>query len=302
LNVTSDEAVSTWEYSLDGATNQTFDPNTTLIDLSDGVHQLDVYATDSSGNIGSDSVSFTVDVTDSTPPTSSDNWTASGLVDKSETIVELTASDDDSGVANITYWLNGQRSDVTGSSVDVSITTEGNNSLVYRATDNAGNVESNNTEYVALDTPPNYKNLVDNITQKIKPGVDVNISASVSDRIGLEKAVLYVNNTGSFERQSFNYTGKNIDSQTDQPTGIAYSSDGTKLFETGFFNKGIYEYSCTEAYSIETCSYSGTSIGVQDNNPNGIVFSDDGTSLFEVGADIGNIYEYSCSTGYDLSS
>lgn len=63
LNVTSDEAIDTWKYSLDGGANQTFTPNTTINGLSDASHTVDVYATDSAGNTGSASQTFTVDTT-----------------------------------------------------------------------------------------------------------------------------------------------------------------------------------------------------------------------------------------------
>ena len=154
LNVTSDEAVSTWEYSLDGAANQTFTPNTTISGLSDGSHQLDVYATDSNGDTGSESVTFSVDTTDSTPPTSSDNWSASGFVDKSKATVELTATDSGgSGVEDIYYRVNGgSYSVVQGSSATVTISSQGNNTLEYYAEDSVGNTEATNTEFVALES------------------------------------------------------------------------------------------------------------------------------------------------------
>lgn len=91
---------------------------------------------------------------DTTPPSSSDNWTPSGFVDKSEVDVELTASDNSggSGVANISYRVNGgSYTTVSGSSTVVTISQQQNNTLEYYATDNAGNVEEVNPEYVALN-------------------------------------------------------------------------------------------------------------------------------------------------------
>jgi len=90
---------------------------------------------------------------DTTPPNSSDNWTSTGFVDKSEVTVRLNASDNQggSGVANISYRVNdGSYSTVSGNKTDVPINTQGNNTLEYYATDSAGNQESTNTEYVAL--------------------------------------------------------------------------------------------------------------------------------------------------------
>ena len=90
---------------------------------------------------------------DTTPPTSSDNWSASGFVDKSEATVELTATDSGSGVEDIYYRVNGgSYSVVQGSTATVTINTQGNNTLEYYAEDSAGNTEATNTEYVAFET------------------------------------------------------------------------------------------------------------------------------------------------------
>ena len=154
LDVSANESVDTWQYSLDGNANTTFTPNTTISSVSDGQHSISVYGNDSSGNTGSSSVSFSVDTT---PPTSSDNWSALGFVDKSEVTVNVSATDSGSGVANISYHVNsGGWSTVQGDSVLVNISNQGNNTLEYNATDSAGNVEATNTEYVALDAPSGY--------------------------------------------------------------------------------------------------------------------------------------------------
>jgi len=72
LNVTADESISVWWYSLDSGQNTTFVPNTT-ISVSEGQHNLHVYANDSSSNVGFSSVNFSNDVT---PPASISNLTS----------------------------------------------------------------------------------------------------------------------------------------------------------------------------------------------------------------------------------
>jgi len=93
---------------------------------------------------------------DTTPPTSSDNWSDTGFVDKSEATVEISASDTGgSGVADIYYRVNGGTyTTVAGSSATVTISSQGNNSLEYYAEDSAGNTEATQTEYVALSSKP----------------------------------------------------------------------------------------------------------------------------------------------------
>ncbi|WP_440951907.1 PGF-pre-PGF domain-containing protein [Methanococcoides sp. FTZ1] len=64
LNVTGDDTVDTWWYSLNGSSNVTFTPNITLPVLPDGTHNLRVYASDSLGNeVSSSLISFSIDTT-----------------------------------------------------------------------------------------------------------------------------------------------------------------------------------------------------------------------------------------------
>jgi hypothetical protein len=61
LNFTVDEPVSQVTYSLDGQENVTVTGNATLTGLSNGEHNVTVYASDDAGNVGSsETMSFTV--------------------------------------------------------------------------------------------------------------------------------------------------------------------------------------------------------------------------------------------------
>jgi hypothetical protein len=74
LNVSANEAVQKWWYKLNGGTNITFTPNTTITGIETS-NTLKVYANDSFGNIGYKQISFTIDTT---PPSS-----VTGLSDQS---------------------------------------------------------------------------------------------------------------------------------------------------------------------------------------------------------------------------
>ena len=67
LNFTVDEPVSWMAYSLDGQANVTITGDVTLSGLSDGSHNIIVYAKDAAGNTGaSQTIYFTIE----TPPPS----------------------------------------------------------------------------------------------------------------------------------------------------------------------------------------------------------------------------------------
>jgi hypothetical protein len=68
LSFTTSESVSKISYSLDGQDNVTIDGNTTLTGLSDGGHNVTVYAMDEAGNMGaSETVYFSVEVPEPFP-------------------------------------------------------------------------------------------------------------------------------------------------------------------------------------------------------------------------------------------
>jgi hypothetical protein len=69
LNFTVSERFSRIEYCLDGKSNLTVSGNTTLTGLSNGYHEVTVYATDEAGNTGSsETLVFNVNAPEAFPP------------------------------------------------------------------------------------------------------------------------------------------------------------------------------------------------------------------------------------------
>ena len=58
---TVDKNISSISYSLDGQENVTMTGNTTISDLPNGFHNVTIYAYDTYGNVGSQTITFTVD-------------------------------------------------------------------------------------------------------------------------------------------------------------------------------------------------------------------------------------------------
>ncbi|MFB6226292.1 MAG: PKD domain-containing protein [Candidatus Paceibacteria bacterium] len=194
-------------------------------------------------------VSFEADLSvDSTAPTSSDNWTASGYVDKSSTVIELTATDSGGGVvANISYRVNGgSYSTVSGSSVDVTISTQGNNTLEYYATDNAGNVESVNTEYVALngDSIP----AVDLKFSTNSAYVNDSFSAIVnaSDDYGVTKLEIDWTSDGIYDATK---TGTDLSTFT---ANHSYSSSGVYTVTAKATDNASQTNTATKTFTVQT--------------------------------------------------
>ena len=98
-----------------------------------------------------------------------------------------------------------------------------------------------------------------------------------------------------------------ISGQEANPEGIAFNTDGTKMFIVGYHGDDhVNEYACSTGFDVSSCSYSGDGerkeVTDDDTKPRGIAFNTDGTKMFILG-DAGNdVTEYACSTGFDVST
>ncbi|PSP47641.1 hypothetical protein BRC75_09220, partial [Halobacteriales archaeon QH_7_69_31] len=101
LDVTADESVADWTYSLDGGANESFTPNATLSGLADGPHNLTVYAEDDAGNVRPEAADFTVDTVAPTVP--NESFTVTGQDDQN---VSVTI-DSDERLENISVDVTG---------------------------------------------------------------------------------------------------------------------------------------------------------------------------------------------------
>jgi hypothetical protein len=93
-----------------------------------------------------------------------------------------------------------------------------------------------------------------------------------------------------------------LDSQDGSSWGIALSSDGTKLYQTGNINNSIFQYTLSTAWDISTVSYDSVSFSVssQTGAPFNVHFSSDGTVMYV--SDNTVVYQYTLSTAWDIST
>ena len=91
--------------------------------------------------------------------------------------------------------------------------------------------------------------------------------------------------------------------QENNPTGLTFNNDGTKMFVSGNTGNDVGEYSLTTAFDVSTATFVGRfEVVNQDNNPSDVAFNNDGTKMFVTGFTGDNVYEYTLSTGFDLTS
>lgn len=105
--------------------------------------------------------------------------------------------------------------------------------------------------------------------------------------------------TGSYESKSFS-----VASQLTGPCGLAFNTDGTKMYVQDFNNRTIFQYTLSTAFDVSTASYNSVNLdaSARGSNSYGMVFNPTGTSLFISFASNDTIFQYTLSTAFDLST
>jgi hypothetical protein len=94
-----------------------------------------------------------------------------------------------------------------------------------------------------------------------------------------------------------------VASQETGTSGLAFNSDGTKMFVCGYSGDDVNEYALTTGFDVSTASYTQAfSVAAQDILPRGLAFNADGTKMFFVGQAGADVNEYTLSTGFDVST
>jgi len=104
--------------------------------------------------------------------------------------------------------------------------------------------------------------------------------------------------TAEYAEKSYHET------QEATPHGIAFNSDGTKMYIMGEQNYTVYQYTLSTGWDVSTATYASKykDVGDEDTYPYGIAFSSDGTKMYIVGYANNTVYQYTLSTGWDVST
>jgi hypothetical protein len=102
---------------------------------------------------------------------------------------------------------------------------------------------------------------------------------------------------------SYDSVSFNVSAQETLSTGIAFNTDGTKMFIVGDTGNNVNEYTLSTAFDVSTASFVDSfSVSAQDGNPYGLSFNPDGTKMYIMGLANDRIYQYTLSTGFDIST
>jgi len=105
--------------------------------------------------------------------------------------------------------------------------------------------------------------------------------------------------TASYSSASFSVT-----TEESSPLGLAFNSDGTKMYTVGTSASAVVEYVLGTAWDVATATASGVTFSISEQAQNAeVFFGDDGTKMYVVGYDTNLVCEYDVGTAtYGLSA
>ena len=97
-----------------------------------------------------------------------------------------------------------------------------------------------------------------------------------------------------------------VSTQENSPTGLAFSTDGSKLFIIGTAGDAVVEYTLITPFDVSTAVYAGAaeefSVAAQETSPQDLAFSTDGSKMFVIGSFDDAVVEYTLITPFDVST
>ena len=110
--------------------------------------------------------------------------------------------------------------------------------------------------------------------------------------------------TGTFDASTRVFVdATSVSAQEVSPNGIAFSSDGARMFVVGSDGDDVNEYALSTPFDASTAAFvDAFSVSAQEVSPNGIAFSSDGAKMFVVGSDGDDVNEYALSAAFDAST
>jgi len=144
------------------------------------------------------------------------------------------------------------------------------------------------------------------------------INATFGIYIKPDGSALYVVNGGSDRIERFNFSTNwdistvstpasqtvSITTNNNNPKGMFFKPDGTKMYVCGMGADGVVEYTLSTAWDITTASYQNLfSTATQSVYPSCVTFNEDGTRMYiTTFSSSSDIFEYSLSTAWDVST
>jgi len=86
------------------------------------------------------------------------------------------------------------------------------------------------------------------------------------------------------------------------PHGLDFNNDGTKMYVVGRASDTIREFECTTGFDLSTCGAEARSVATGVVNPRGVAWSSDGSKVFVTASTINTVREYDCTTNFKVDT
>jgi len=214
----------------------------TISSLSNAEHTLVFYANDSFNNMGTNSITFTIDTTatDTTPPTITVFSPINGTSYTSSTLAANITLNEECSWAG--YSLNGNANqtmdNVSKTNWNYTITglTDGNHNITFYANDSSSNRNTGSSSIKYLTIDANAPQYISYNNTPLTPNDNQNVAcySHWNDTLGLSYAIIEENATGSFVNHTIALSGTDdwgnytINASTLEPGTVqcrAYAND-----------------------------------------------------------------------------
>ncbi len=147
--------------------------------------------------------------------------------------------------------------------------------------------------------------------ESIPQGLTFNNDGTVMYIIGSTgDAVVEYTLTAPFDVSTATHTGSDqefsVGAQENVPSGLAFNTDGSKMFVIGSSGDAVVEYHLSANFDVSTASYAGAgeefSVSAQESAPSGLAFNTDGSKMFVIGSSGDAVVEYHLSVNFDVST
>ena len=164
---------------------------------------------------------------------------------------------------------------------------------------------ASNTDFIGITDAAISDTASGSVT--IKGGISTNVTGLTpnqnyyvqTDGTLLGPFIFYDIASAAYSNKSFS-----VSSQETGPEGLAFSSDGTKMYICGYLTDTVYQYSLTTAFDISTAAYASKSFSLtsQQTAPLGLAFNPSGTKMFVCGSTPAIVSEYTLATAFDVTT
>ncbi len=103
---------------------------------------------------------------------------------------------------------------------------------------------------------------------------------------------------------TYDNVSKDVSSQEGFPYGVAFNSDGSKMYIVGSSSDTVFQYTLSTPWNVSTATYDNVSkdVSSQDSYPYAVAFNSDGSKMYIVGGSNKTVYQYTLSTPWNVST